>query len=71
MMDDELNANEGTKKNGLRECTESEIKYGWFNIRPGCMQLMLKPLVCLLTLIGCSSTQGELGGRRRRVGGVN
>lgn len=67
-MLDEANANEEPKKNGVRNYTDAEIKYGWFKIRPGFMQLMLKPFICLLTLVGCSSTQseyrweGEMGG---------
>ena len=55
----ESNGNEEPKKIGVRNYTDAEMKYGWFKIRPGFIQLMLKPLICLLTLLGCSATQGE------------
>ena len=55
-MLNEPNANVESKKNGVRHYTEDEMKYGWFTIRPGCLQVMLKPLLCLLTFVGCCMT---------------
>ena len=59
-MLNEPNANEESKRNGIRHYTDDDIKYGWFSVRPGFMQLLLKPILCLLVLVGCCSTQGEL-----------
>jgi hypothetical protein len=59
-MLNEPNGNEDSKKNGVRHYRDEEIKYGWFTFRPGCMQILLKPILCLLVFVGCSSTQGEL-----------
>ena len=59
-MLNEPNANEESKKNGVRHYTEDEMKYGWFTFRPGCLQILLKPLLCLIALVGCCTTSGEL-----------